>query len=76
MIRRQTPSPHYPANGSACAAGSLEPSHVAAAIGLGEPYRLGVIRFSIGRDTTDAEIDETLRRLTAIMASMGTPLIV
>ena len=62
--------------GSACAAGSLEPSHVAAAIGLGERHLLGVIRFSLGRDTTGAEIDETLRRLSAIMASMGTPLIV
>jgi cysteine desulfurase len=62
--------------GSACAAGSLEPSHVAAAIGLDERHRRGVIRFSLGRDTSAAEIDDVLRRLTAIMASMGTPLVV
>ena len=43
--------------GSACAAGSLEPSHVAAALGLDDRHRLGVIRFSLGRTTTAAEID-------------------
>ncbi len=42
--------------GSACAAGSLEPSHVAAAIGLGDRHRPGVIRFSLGRDTTAADV--------------------
>ncbi|MDP9106669.1 MAG: cysteine desulfurase [Candidatus Eremiobacteraeota bacterium] len=62
--------------GSACAAGSLEPSHVAAALGLGERYQLGVVRFSLGRDTTAAEIEDVIHRLVAIMASMGTPLVV
>jgi cysteine desulfurase len=62
--------------GSACAAGSLEPSHVVAALGLGERYALGVVRFSLGRDTSAAEIDAVIRRLTAIMPSMGTPLVV
>jgi cysteine desulfurase len=62
--------------GSACAAGSLEPSHVVAAIGLDERYRLGVIRFSLGRDTTASQIDDVVRRLPLIMASMGTPLVV
>jgi cysteine desulfurase len=62
--------------GSACAAGSLEPSHVTAALGLGDRHALGVVRFSLGRDTTAAQIDETLRRLTAVMASMGPPLVV
>jgi cysteine desulfurase len=59
--------------GSACAAGSLEPSHVTAALGLAERFRRGVIRFSLGRGTTEAEIDEVLRRLPAIIASMRTP---
>jgi cysteine desulfurase len=62
--------------GSACAAGSLEPSHVAAALGLGERYRLGVIRFSLGRDTTQAHVDSVVARLPALLASMGTPLVV
>ncbi|MDB5071586.1 MAG: cysteine desulfurase [Candidatus Eremiobacteraeota bacterium] len=62
--------------GSACAAGSLEPSHVSAALGLSEEYRLGVIRFSLGRGTTEAEIDEVLRRLPAVIADARAPLAV
>ena len=59
--------------GSACAAGSLEPSHVVAAIGLDEPYRDGVIRFSLGRATTEAEIDTVTRLLPALLAGMRMP---
>ena len=62
--------------GSACAAGSLEPSHVTAALGLGERYRLGVVRFSLGRRTTAAEIDTVLAKLPAVVASVRTPLAV
>jgi cysteine desulfurase len=60
--------------GSACAAGSLEPSHVVAALGVDPRCRLGVIRFSLGRGTTDAEIDEIVRRLPALIADVRTPL--
>jgi len=42
--------------GSACASGSLEPSHVVKAIGLEAPYDAGVLRFSLGRSTTGEEI--------------------
>jgi cysteine desulfurase len=60
--------------GSACAAGSLEPSHVSAALGLDERRRLGVIRFSLGRTTTLAEVDEVLRRLLLVIADVRSPL--
>ena len=43
--------------GSACAAGSLEPSHVVAAIGVAPEYATGMVRFSLGRSTTVADID-------------------
>ena len=62
--------------GSACAAGSIEPSHVAAALGLGERHRRGVIRFSLGRDTTLSQIEDVLVRLPVVLASMGKPLVV
>jgi cysteine desulfurase len=62
--------------GSACAAGSLEPSHVTAALGLSADYRLGVIRFSLGRGTTEAEIDEVLQRLPSVVADVRAPLAV
>ena len=54
--------------GSACAAGSLEPSHVIAALGLPAPYRNGVIRLSAGVPTTGAEIDRVLTMLPQIAA--------
>ncbi len=62
--------------GSACAAGSLEPSHVVDAIGLDEPYRSAVIRFSLGRATSSEEIDEVLRRLPPAVEAVRAPLTV
>lgn len=43
--------------GSACASGSLEPSHVLLATGVGPELAHGSIRFSLGRDTTEEDID-------------------
>ena len=43
--------------GSACASGSLKPSHVLAALGWTEAAGREVVRVSLGRDTTDAEVD-------------------
>lgn len=43
--------------GSACASGSMKPSHVLAAIGYSEEAGREVIRVSFGRDTGDAEVD-------------------
>ncbi len=53
--------------GSACAAGSLEPSHVIAALGLPPSAQRSVIRFSLGRTTTADEIDRVLACLPAIV---------
>jgi cysteine desulfurase len=62
--------------GSACAAGALEPSHVTAALELDDAHRLGTIRFSLGRATTEAEIDEVIRRLPELLADVRTPVTV
>lgn len=64
------------AAGSACAAGSLEPSHVIAALGVPDRYRGGVVRFSLSRATTDAEVDRVLAKLPALLASVRIPLAV
>ncbi len=62
--------------GSACATGALEPSHVIAALGLPEDERRGVIRFSLGRETTGEDVDEVLRRLPRVLADVRSPLAV
>jgi len=46
--------------GSACSSGSLEPSHVLLATGVGPELAHGSIRFSLGRETTEEEIDYVL----------------
>lgn len=51
--------------GSACQAGVPEPSHVVLAMGLGDESARSVLRLTLGRTTTDADVDEVLRALPA-----------
>ena len=44
-------------SGSACSSGSVEPSHVLLAIGLGVERARASIRFSLGRSNTVEQID-------------------
>ena len=54
-------------SGSACASGSLEPSHVLRSMGLPYTSLHGSIRFSLCRYTTDAEIDAVLEVMPSIV---------
>lgn len=53
--------------GSACASGSLDPSHVLMATGIPQEQAHGSIRMSMGRDTTEEEIDYVVGRLTKVI---------
>jgi cysteine desulfurase len=56
--------------GSACASGSLEPSHVLLAIGVGPELAHGSIRFSLGWGTTEEDIDYVVETLPPIIARL------
>jgi cysteine desulfurase len=58
--------------GSACASGALEPSHVIAALGLPERWMRGVIRFSLGRTTTEAHVARVVEVLEQAVADLRT----
>lgn len=44
--------------GAACSSGSLDPSPVLMAMGVPAEFAHGSVRFSLGRETTEAEVDQ------------------
>ncbi|KGB80590.1 cysteine desulfurase [Rhodovulum sp. NI22] len=54
-------------SGSACTSGSLEPSHVLRAMDIPFTAAHGAIRFSLSRETTDADVDRVLGAVPAII---------
>ncbi len=56
--------------GSACTSGALEPSHVIAALGIDPRWHRGVIRFSLGAGTMDAEIERVAGLVARLAAEM------
>ncbi|NCU33684.1 MAG: aminotransferase class V-fold PLP-dependent enzyme, partial [Candidatus Moranbacteria bacterium] len=49
--------------GSACSSGSLEPSHVLLALGLKHEQAHGSLRLTIGKHTTESEIDFAVKKI-------------
>ncbi len=49
--------------GAACHGDLVEPSHVLSAMGIDPSLARGTIRFSLGRETTEAEIDAVIEKL-------------
>ncbi|HEX2948883.1 MAG TPA: cysteine desulfurase NifS [Armatimonadota bacterium] len=57
-------------SGSACTSGSLDPSHVLLSIGTPVEFAHGSLRFSLGRGTTEEEIDYVLEQLPPIIETL------
>lgn len=58
-------------SGSACSSGSLEPSHVLAAMNVDPRFAHGAIRFSLSRFTTDDEIDRVLEIVPRVVERLA-----
>jgi len=56
--------------GSSCASGALEASYVLAAMGVPEELARGAIRFTLGYDTTGADIERALAIVPGVVASL------
>jgi cysteine desulfurase len=63
-------------SGSACSTGAVEPSHVLTAMGLTAEEARGHLRLTLGRSTTDEDVDAVLRALADVLdrlRSLATP---
>jgi len=57
-------------SGSACTSASLEPSHVLLAMGVPPAIAQGSVRFSLGRDNTEEQVDYVIEELPPIVARL------
>ncbi len=60
----------FASTGSACSSEALEPSHVLVAMGVDPREAQGSVRFSLGRSTTEEEIDYCIETLPPIVARL------
>jgi len=56
--------------GAACSSGAVEPSHVLTAIGMPAAEARASVRFSLGRHTTDAEIEAAIEIVPSAVAQL------
>ncbi len=55
---------------SACASGAMDPSHVLAAMGVDRTWAAGALRLSLGRTTTDADVEDGVVGITGAVATL------
>ena len=60
----------YASAGSACTSGALEPSHVLTAIGLPAATARAAVRLSVGKDTSEADVDRAIDALVRVIRRM------
>ncbi len=57
-------------SGSACTTGAIEPSHVLTAMGVSPELAQTAVRLSLGKDSTEEEVDYCLQELPAIITRL------
>jgi cysteine desulfurase len=57
-------------SGSACSSGSLEPSHVLMAMGIPHEIAHGSLRFTLGRSTTEEDVEYVISTLVDVVAKL------
>jgi len=57
-------------SGSACTSGETEPSHVLLALGLDRDVAKGSLRVTVGRSTTEADVDAFVGALEHVVARL------
>lgn len=55
-------------SGSACSAGSLEPSHVVSALGVPNSLANSLVRLSLGRENSMEEVEQVIRLLPLLIS--------
>ncbi len=70
MILRLDMSGIACSSGSACSSASMEPSHVLKSIGLPPEFAHGALRFTLGRHTSDADIDRVLEVMPGVVEKL------
>jgi cysteine desulfurase len=61
-------------SGSACMVGSVQPSHVLLAMGVEPKLASSTIRFSLGTQTTDSDIERCLRAVSTVVERQAQPI--
>jgi cysteine desulfurase len=56
--------------GSACTTGSVEPSHVLTAMGVTRDLGSAALRFSLGRESTAADVDAVIEVIPRVVAKV------
>jgi cysteine desulfurase len=57
-------------SGAACSSGAVKPSHVLTAIGLSTDQAKSSIRFSLGHETTDKDVDALLEAISQVVGHL------
>ncbi len=60
----------YASGGAACSSRSVTTSHVLRAMGLEDEWARGAVRMTLGRDTTQVQVDYTVQAVASALSDL------